>query len=668
MCNPSCLWRLPVQVFIASLVCVSYGQAASGTSDHLPIDVYLDMPLEQLLSLEVTSVSKHRQKLSKAAAAVFVITQEDIRRSGVTSIPEALRMAPGVQVARENTNKWAVSARGFNGLHAQKLLVLIDGRSIYAPSYSGVYWDVQDTLLEDIARIEVIRGPGATLWGANAANGIINIITKQAAETQGGIVTLGAGSEEKSFGGFRYGAKLGDMGHGRVYLKYFDRDSYTFKATDSDSKDGWDGLQGGFRVDLQITPQDALTLQGDSYQVDANRLFTRVLLPGPVIEPEVDDSMDASGWNLLARWEHTLSNGSSSMLQVYFDHTERDELYLGQTHDAFDVDFNHNFRVGDKHNVIWGLSYRRVEDDFDNTYSVSMNPERRNTDLFGALIQDEVELLPDQLHLTLGSKFEHNYYTGVEIQPSVRLLWTPDGRQSLWGAVSRAVRTPSRVEDSVEIPVLPFPDTIQGEDGLDAEELIAYELGYRIRPVNNLSFDIAAFYNDYDKVRSLEASPTGRVFANKLYGESYGLEVSTDWRPQNWWRLQANYSYLRTTMHLDSDGTDSRFEYITEESSPDHQFSLRSSMDLSHNWELDLWGYYVGHLPASGTAAFRDGIKIDSYVSLNGRLAWRPFPDLEMSLVGQNLLDSRHLEFVEESVTAPTEIERSFYGKVRWEF
>ena len=671
MYNGLHLWKFSLQALLVSLFCISSSWAANAPSGDLPTDAYLDMPLEQLLTLEVTSVSKKRQKLSEAAAAVFVITQDDIRRSGVTSIPEALRMAPGVQVAQASANKWAISARGFNGLHAQKLLVLIDGRSIYTPSYSGVYWDVQDTLLEDVARIEVIRGPGATLWGANAVNGIINIITKQAADTQGGFVTLGAGSEEKSFGGFRYGAKLGDSGHGRLYLKYFDRDSYTFDTTDTDAKDGWDGLQGGFRADLQLTAQDVLTLQGDSYKMDEERLFSRILLPGaPFQRTQVSDSLDASGWNLLARWEHALSDSSSSTLQVYFDHTERDELLIGQMHDAFDIDFYHNLKAGKQHNIIWGLSYRRVEDDFDNTFSVTMSPASRNTDLYGTFIQDDIELLPDQLHLSLGSKFEHNYYTGFEMQPSARLLWTPDERQTLWSAISRAVRTPSRLEDSANIPIMTFPVTraIKGVDDLDAEELIAYELGYRIHPTDNLSFDIAAFYNDYDDVRSMESVSSTLVFANKLYGEAYGLEVATDWRPQDWWRLQASYSYLRTAMHLDSNGADTSTEYITEESSPDHQFSLRSSMDISHSWELDLWGYYVGQLPASGTAALRSGTKIDSYVSLNARLAWRPFSDLEFAVVGQNLLDNRHMEFIGESITTPTEIERSVYGQVRWNF
>ena len=370
--------------------------------------------------------------------------------------------------------------------------------------------------------------------------------------------------------------------------------------------------------------------------------------------------------NLLARWEHAISDRSP----VHFDHTERDEPILGQTHDIFDIDFHYSFKASKQHNIIWGLNYRRMEDEFDNTYSVSMNPASRNTDLYGTFIQDKIELLPNQLRLTLGSRFDHNYYTGVEVQPSARLLWTPDKQHTLWGAVSRAVRTPSRLEDSTNILIRAFPITlaIQGEEDLDAEELIAYELGYRIQPTGELSFDIATFYNDYNKVRTMESVSSMFVFDDKLHGETYGLEVAADWRPQDWWRLQASYSYLRTTMHLDSNGADTSTEYITEESSPDHQFSLRTSMDLSHNLELDLWGYYAGQLPASATAALRSDTKIDSYVSLNARLAWQPFPDLKFAIVGQNLLDNNHMEFIGESITAPTEIERSAYGQVRWEF
>lgn len=659
------------------------------------VEDYLDMPLEDLLSLEVISVSKKKQRLSEVAAAVFVITQDDIRRSGVTSIPEALRMAPGIQVGRIDANKWAISSRGFNTQFANKLLVMIDGRTVYTPSYSGVYWDAQDTLLEDIERIEVIRGPGATVWGANAVNGVINIITKLASETQGGLLVAGAGNEEKAFASLRYGSEIGNGANARFYLKYNDRDSSYAPELDNDAGDDWQSLRGGFRMDGQATQVDSWTLQGDVYDADenqtinlwkdpsdsANSIFARSLF----LAENTPDTPESSGWNLLGKWDHLFSEQASATLQLYFDHTERSEAFLKQTHDTLDIDFQHQFRAFEIHELIWGLGYRHIEDDFDNTFQVAFLPDNRSFNLISAFVQDEIELLPQTLRLTLGSKFEHNRFTGYEIQPSARLLWLPDARSTLWGSISRAVRTPSRLEDGSSIIAAIIPDfsTVPptlippvvihalGNEDFDSEKLLAYEIGYRFQPRENLSIDLAAFYNDYDDLQTFEKItpspfPGDIIFDNKLSAHSYGVELAADWRPHEWWRLQTSYSYIEISSFLHDDSNDvDGANSVIEGSSPKHQFSLRSMMDLSNRVTLDLWAYYVDELNKTSFSVDRS---VASYSSLNARVAWRPLKNLELSLAGQNLLDNRHPEFVGENLLIQTEVERSIYGQIRWDF
>ena len=651
------------------------------------IDDFLDMPLEDLLSLEVVSVSKRKQLVSEAAAAVFVITQEDIRRAGVTSIPEALRLAPGIQVGRIDANKWAITSRGFDNQFANKLLVLMDGRTVYTPSFSGVYWDVQDTMLEDIDRIEVIRGPGATIWGANAVNGVINIITRRAQDTQGGLVSAGAGNEEKAFASVRYGTSLGEDTHGRLYLKYNSRDSSYAVATDGDAGDDWKSLRAGFRVDSQASRRDTVTVQGDFYDDDENQTINVWKDPADpanaiyapfFLVPNVADRVDSAGWNLLGRWTHTLSGESDTSLQVYYDHTRRKESFLKQVHDTLDIEFQHRFRPLDTHEVVWGLGYRRIQDAFNQTFQAEFIPDRRNLDLYSAFAQDEIELIPDRLRLTLGSKFEHNEFTGYEVQPTVRVAWMADPSHTLWGAVSRAVRTPSRVEagSRVVAAITPLPPPAGplvlnslGTEAYGSEKLLAYELGYRFRPRERLSLDLALFHNDYNDLRSFEAAPGAPpgtlVFANKLSAHSNGLEMAVDWRPLEWWRLQPNYSYIRISASPSGSSTDANSNEVAEESSPRHQFSLRSLMDLNNNVTLDLWVYYVDGL---GRTALSVDRPVSDYTSVNARLAWHPRRRLELSLAGQNLLNKRHREFVGENIGIQTEVERSVYGQVRWNF
>ncbi len=402
-----------------------------------------ELSIEEVLQLEVTSAAKKPQKLANTAAAIFAITADDIRRSGATSIPEALRMVPGLQVARIDANKWAITSRGFNGRFANKLLVLIDGRSVYTPSFSGVYWEVQDTLLADVDRIEVIRGPGAALWGANAVNGIINIITKHARDTRGSLLTAGAGTEERGFGSLRYGTALSDAAFLRFYAKYFNRDS-SVDPEGQDTSDAWEMVRSGLRLDWQLTDHDDLTVQGDVYHGDAAQTLSLPSFLPPFRERRTVD-IDWAGGNLLARWQHRFSELSNLTLRAYYDRTDRDEKdIIRETRDTFDLDVQHQFSWGSRQDIIWGLGYRFTDDKFTSSPFITIQPNSRSQHLFSAFVQDDITLIKDRLHVILGSKFEHNDYTGFEIQPTARLLWTPHKRHTVWTSISRAVRTPSR--------------------------------------------------------------------------------------------------------------------------------------------------------------------------------------------------------------------------------
>jgi len=615
------------------------------------------------MNLEVTSVARKEQRVAETAAAIYVITQEDIRRSGVTSIPEALRLAPGVTVTRVDGNSWAIGIRGFGSGFSRSLLVLIDGRSVYTPLFAGVYWEVQDTLLEDIDRIEVIRGPGGTIWGANAVNGVINIITKNATETQGLLVTGGGGSEEKGFGGIRYGGKLGQNFNYRVYGKGFRRDGH-FTPQQSDFDDSQMG-QGGFRTDWDLGQWDSLTLQGDVYQ-GKSEMRTRVSSFSAPFSTIVEKDADLSGMNLLGRWRRTLSDASDLALQVYYDNTFRREPTFQERRHTVDFDFQHRFKLTGHQELIWGLGYRYSKGDTETVPTLVVSPQDRADNLFSAFLQDEITIVENQLRLTIGSKFEHNDYTGFEFQPSTRILWTPAKRHSLWASISRAVRTPSRIDrdiaaSSAPNPALPVFARLLGNKDFVSEKVLTYELGYRVQPTSHLFFDMAAFYSFYDDLFSVETgSPflePGRVifpfqFDNKLKAQTYGAELATDWRWLDWWRWRLAYSYLQINLTKKRGSTDAVTEQPTEGGSPHNQISLSSFVNLPGNLELDGIFRYVDNLP---------GQNVGRYFNLDLRFGWHATKNLELSLVGQNLLAGHHAEW-----SGGTEVQRGVYGKAIW--
>lgn len=573
----------------------------------------------ELMKVEVTSVSRRESTVGQSPSAVTVITQDDIRRSGATSIPEALRMSPGLEVAQIDNSTWAISARGFDSNTANKLLVLMDGRSVYTPLYSGVFWDVQDTLMQDIDRIEVIRGPAGALWGANAVNGVINIITKDAKDTQGFLVTGGGGTEERNFEGVRYGWKIGDDVYARVYAKHFERDETALSSGDGGADDFFMS-QSGFRMDWQPSQENHYTLQGDIYYGTRNNL--------------ISDDTDLSGGNVLGRWRHKLANGGDLTLQMYFDHTDRDiPQTFAEVRDTFDVDFQYHFPLGTRHDITCGLGYRVSSDDVTNSAFVVFVPDSQTEQLFSGFVQDEMQLVPDKLRLTVGAKLEHNEFTGFEIQPSARLLWMIDPRKVVWGAVSRAVRTPTRLERDLLI-VTPTV-SLFGDKNFDSEKVIAYELGYRTQPSKLLALDVAAFFNSYDDLRSLETSGTDFIIGNKLHGETYGVELGATLKPADWWVLRAAYTHLQVQLEKDSDSTDT-MTVASEGNDPRNQVYLRSSMDLPHHIDLDCSLRYVSELSNQN---------VPGYVAVDVRLAWRPNQNLELAIAGQNLFDDQHPEF-----------------------
>jgi iron complex outermembrane receptor protein len=663
--------KQPLSFVLAALV-VAASWSAMGTQTGSDL---AELSLEELMNIEITSVAKKAQPLSETAAAVYVLTSEEIRRSGATTIADALRLVPGVHVARIGSDSWGVAARGFNSLYVNKMLVMVDGRSVYLPLFSGVYWNRLDTVLDDIERIEVIRGPGGTLWGANAVNGVINIITKSAKDTQGGYVQAGAGTEEEAFGTVRYGGRLSEHAWYRIYAKAFERDGLVDQAG-SDVPGDWRFGRAGFRVDWDASDRDTLTFQGDYYNGDSEFITALVSYasPTPII---VQDEAARQGGDVLVRWRRWLDDDSDFALQAYYDVTNDEALWYGEVTDTIaDIDFQHRFRPHDRHEIVWGMGVRHTVDEASGTLILALTKPKRAVNVYSAFVQDEITLTPDLLSLTVGTKLEHNGYTGFEYQPSVRLAYTPAAHRTLWAAVSRAVRTPSRVDRDLRLTgaaVAPgvYP-RLMGNPDSESEELIAFELGYRIQPHDRVTLDAATFYHDYDKLRTgepgmpfteLDPPPPHMVLpvtmANKMHGEAYGFELAANWRAAPWWLLRSGYTFYDLQLHLDAGSLDT-LESEAEREAPQNLAFVHSSMDLSSAVDLDLVLRYVDRVPA---------FNVGSYVELDARVAWRPREDLELFIVGRDLLDAHHQEFFPKYIgEAPSDVERSVYAGVTWRF
>ncbi|WFP49796.1 TonB-dependent receptor [Methylomonas sp. EFPC3] len=651
-----------------SLSCVAAADEPPPTLEELSIN--------DLMQMEVSSASRKTQTVSDTAAAAFVISQDDIRRSGATSIPDALRLAPGIEVAQINASVWSVTARGFNGRYANKLLVLMDGRSVYTPLFSGVFWDLQDTMMEDIERIEVIRGPGAVMWGANAVNGVINIITKKAKDTQGNLFVAGGGNQETGFAGYRHGGRVGDDGNYRVYARTFERNTFV-SNTGERLHDDWRSVQGGFRIDNRISNDNRYTVQGDVYRKNVGNTVPAQTVAPPFNSPfNTDDH--AEGANLLARWEGNLSDGSEFMLQGYYDRVNFSAAALSDSQDMFDIDFQHRLHPNPDHDLMWGASYRFIHSATNGSAAIAFNPTSLGYHNGSAFVQDDITLIDDTLRLTLGTKLEESHFGNTQVQPNARLMWTPDPKHSVWASVSRAARTPSRGEAQANIALggiptgLPAPfDQIQiigrPNSDLRAEKVFSAEIGYRAQWSEHFSTDIAAFSNHYtDLIMFRQGTLDFATLTQPLiwYNNSRevttrGIEIASEWQALDWMRFTGNYSHLKIERPYDSNNPD------IAGLSPRHRGSLRWQMDLPERIKLDLTLRYVGKLAALSQ-------EVPAYTTFDARLAYEPIAGLELAFVAQNLFSPRHPEFQDSAAIslpgAAAEVPRSLYGKLSWRF
>ncbi len=590
-----------------------------------PADPIADLSLEQLSNIVITSVSRQETRLAAAPASLYIISASDIRRSGVHTLPEALRLAPNLHVARVDAREYAISARGFNTNLANKLLVLIDGRSVYSPLFSGVFWDIQDVALFDIARIEVISGPGATIWGANAVNGVINIITKDAAETQGGLARLRAGEREQA-GVARYGAALGESGHYRIYGKRV-REDDRFNAAGARVRSNYRRSQAGLRADWARGDR-AVTVSGDVVQGKVHR---------------VQGDIDIEGANLLARYTDQLAGGDLR-LQAIVDHTGRNQRNaIFERLNTLDLEAQHGIAVGDHHTLIWGGGYRQSWDRIRNTASVAFLPAALDMHWGNVFVQDELRVAP-QLTLTAGLKMEHNNYTGWETLPNLRLAWSPDPAQLLWASLSRAVRVPSRIDRDFYSPASPpvvggVPQyTIGGGPGFASETAKVLELGYRAQPLPALSYSATAFAGDYDQLRTAETlpGPSRRfVLSNLGLARSRGIEMWTRWQLLPRWRLDGGLTLQRVRTSVRAGSTDLTSAGLSI-NDPERRWSLRSSHELAEHMQLDLMLRHVGRLPRPAVPA---------YSELDISFQWSVTPAIDIAIAGHNLLHRRHVEW-----------------------
>ena len=635
-----------------------FARIGTATAAELaPFDPAVDLTLEELVNVKITSVSKKEENLNDAAAAIFVLSNDDLRRSGFTTVADALRVVPGLQVAAMDASTWAISARGFNSQYANKLLVMIDGRSVYSPLFSGVYWDVQQMFLDDVDADRSDPRSGRDGLGRQRGQRCDQHHQQECPGDAGSIIYGGGGDVHLALGGARYGGQIGEDTYYRIYGTYQFNNDFQ-QANGQSANDRWDLGKGGFRIDHYTSNGGQLTWQGDAY---AGNL--------------ADHTGDMNGFNTLGRWTQRISERSSYEVQAYFDHTYRNDALAEISVDTADLTFQHTFGLGERNDVIWGLGYRFTDTRATkaNSPAVTILDDNIPLNLFSAFIQDEFKIIPDQLTFTLGTKIEHNDFTGFEVQPSARLVFKPTENQTVWAAVSRAVRTPSEVEGrdfaaiAVGAPVVGpggglYVPTFLGNPGVESEVLLAYELGYRIQPNPRVSVDVATFYNDYGNLIGRPPSgfipgvPVGTLALepmNTLRGQSYGGEAVVTVAATDSWRLSASYSLLL----LHAQGEPATDAQALELNAPTHQVVLRSSYDFSRHFSLDADLRYVDNVQA-----------VPAYVTADVRLSWRPTANLELSLVGQNLFEARHPEQASQLGAPTIEVPRGVYGKITWHF
>ena len=659
-----CLWiALAAQMSLLGLPAAGGDRPGTGEEAKTPIDAsqLADLSLEQLMSIrvQVTSVSKKAERLTEAPAAIFVMTGEDIRRGGFTSLPEALRMVPGLYVAKVNAHWWTISARGFNDYLNNKMLVLIDGRSVYTPHFGGVFWELQDIPLEDIDRIEVIRGPGGTLWGANAVNGVINILTKTSENTQGISVNTSAGPGEGYVSSVRYGDRIGR----RLTYRIFGKAAYWEPGREPSGVNAYDFSnlsQGGLRLDGTISRRDKLSVESGIYngrlQADIP-FFSAPGLPQTLLR----SSYVVRGGYLLSRWTHQFGGGSSGNLLGYCDWSDR-VVAIDEVRNTCHLEWQHEFQIGWRHSLVWGLSGDTSGASLYENFTVRGTPPQTRVTTFGWFGEYQFDLLPDRLRLSAGTKLERNTYTGFEIQPQIRAVWTPSRSHAVWGAVSRAVRvaTGAYVAEEHKFATLPGPIptylTSAGNPGLAAETLRAYELGYRFNPTPALSLDAAVFYNHYENlinlnlVDPLAAAGAPRIHRNPLYaevvlpwqnlgpGQTHGLELYAKFQPVKRWMLAAGVTELRGNSVNLNDSLN-----LPLANSPRHQFNVQSRWNVTSRIDLDAGLYHYNGVTGYGFSGvpFQD---VPTHNRVDAGLSVRAGMGLTVAIWGRDLGAGRHWE------------------------
>jgi iron complex outermembrane receptor protein len=637
------------------------------------------MTIEDLSTLRVTSASKKEESLQRVTAAIFVITQEDIRRSGATNIPDLLRMVPGLDIAQASGTTWAISSRGFNSQDANKLLVMIDGRTIYSPLVSGVFWEDLDVVLEDIERIEVIRGPGAALWGTNAVNGVINIITKKASDTHGGLISAGGGNLHEGFGLFQYGGKAGSHGNYRVFVKGF-QDGAMQLSNGQSALDPWALSHGGFRADWTFSKHDSLSVQGDIHFGGASNFGPVITSLTPLIATVAQQHRNLYGEDVMIQWTHTFSARSGISVQAYFDHALQSASFLSGNVNTADAKLEDHFGWGERQDITWGLGFRHITIDTKGTLIGSFTPAHVVNRLWSGFVQDQIALIPARLQLTVGLTVEEVESANLDVEPDVRLLWTPTDKQSIWAAASRAIHGVSITDTGVRLTFLAFPGpggitealTTFGNPLARDEGENSFQAGYRAQVSSKLELDLSGYFNVHSHVRGismgtpfLENDPGGPVliipfnFTDLVSGETHGVEVGANWKPYSFWRLGGGYTWLSGKFRDDSPGA---FPNTTATvlSAPHHEFNIRSYVDLPHGFQMDTSFFYVGHI---------DQGEIPAYPRLDLRLAWKYKERHELSVVGQNLLSPRHIEFPQQNGPFNNSLmKRSVYAKWTFQF
>jgi iron complex outermembrane receptor protein len=623
------------------------------------------MSLEDLSKIEVITVSKEATGAFQMPAAISVLTREDIARSGATNIPDLLRLVPGVEVAQISSDKWAIGIRGFEGYLSKAVLVMIDGRSVYTPLFAGVYWEMQDTMIEDIDRIEVIRGPGGTIWGANAVNGVINIITRNAQETRGSLVAAEGGNVEQGAVSARYGAGDDHLAY-RVWTKGFTRGPQFHQ--DSQNYDDWRRGQAGFRLDWTPTGADSVTVSGGAYSMEAGSLLGISTYSPPALQ-NVQGNGDFSGQNLVAAWRRTFQSGSDIQLRAYFDRADRADLNYREVRDTVDFDFIHHLRRG-PNDFIWGLGVHISPSHFIQTVpTVIFTPAHETYSVYSGFVQDTISLIPNRLAAIMGTKLEHNSYSGFEVQPSGRLAWTPSQQQTIWAAVTRAVRTPSRIEEGFQYTALAAPSVplylrLIGDGQFESEEFAGYELGYRTYIKRGGFISINGFYNRYDNLLSVENRPPAPeaspaplhyilplYFRNGIAAQTKGFEVAGLWAAKSWWRWKGSYSYLHLNAERYPTSDDASTVKQLQGDTPQHKVVVQSLLALPRGFDLDLTYRYVSAIPDQG---------VDAYATGDARLAKRITRSIDLSAVGQNLFQPHHPEY------GLVGIRRSAFLRLEW--